>query len=126
MQINAKNLKVKFGSKGQINDYVKTIIHMIEQDIMKAYHDEHKTSSVSELPTTFDIIGMEPKIAQQWIYSNIIDELNKKDFDAKLCFADNRKVWLKVTWNVEYDEEVLESMKDNIIHSLISEKDLWK
>ena len=127
MSLKASDLRDKFGSKTQIDDEVKSIMAMIDQDILKAFNDDLKSCAISELPVSFDIVGITPKAAQTWIYSDVIDQLREKGFKTKIHMdKEQGRVWIKTKWHSELDSEALKDMKGNIIDHLANEKDFWE
>jgi hypothetical protein len=97
--------------KGFIEDYVNDLLPVIEDDIKKVIDEANKQNfSVTELPTTFDIPGMDNRRAQLYIYFHIIRALKKSNYFPKLKIeGDNSKtqrVFVYVKWFSNDDLEL--------------------
>jgi hypothetical protein len=110
--------------KGFIEDYVNDLLPVIEDDIKKVIDEaEKKNFSVTELPTTFDIPGMDNRRAQLHIYFHLIRALKKSHYFPKIKIdgtnPKTQRVFMYVKWLSSDDIELEQYMNEFIkAHSM--------
>ncbi len=97
--------------KGFIEDYVNDLLPVVEEDIKKVIDETNKQNfSITELPTTFDIPGMDNRRAQLYIYFHLIRALKKSKYFPKLKIegddSKTQRVYLYVKWLSDDDVEL--------------------
>lgn len=110
MTLTAKSLKDNNPEIGFLRGEVRRHIKEIEFNIREATKQK-KTQILYEIEQNFAVTKLSNKVAQRFVYSGIIDQLQLNGFEVKF-FMDNRFYFI-VSW--ETDIERKEITRQNII-----------
>jgi hypothetical protein len=97
-----------------IEDEVNLILPVIEDDVQKVIDGpDGKTYSETELPTVFDIPGLDMARARKCVYFYVLRALKKARSEPKLRVVGN-KVIVRVSW-LSDDERELDAFMDKYL-----------
>jgi hypothetical protein len=100
--LHAEIFKAQSLGDGYIQEHVKDILRLVEDDI-KSSIEESRTSSQTELAVLFDIPGMDRGRARKHIYFHILRSLKKAGYIPSLEIK-GKSVFLNVTWLSKEDD----------------------
>ena len=109
MRTTADSLRRKSIRNTAINDIVKDIITLFEQDISDAATNLRTSCRVS-IPSEFHIPGMSNSESQLLIYSKLIETLEDNGFTVLIDVV--TRDWIISGWEIEVD---------NIMHDKLTE-----
>lgn len=110
--VHANNLRNNNLQKRHLKENIVEIIRRISQELITA-HKEGKHHIITNIPITFDIPNMLNKDSQRYIWSNIIDELKKKEYRVWIS-PSNDICKLKITWMSPDDENEIDVQTNTI------------
>lgn len=116
MNITAGTLQKK-ANTGQVREEIDNILKTLEGVILTA-HEQRASNVVHELPTNFAISNMTLQDAQRVIYSNVIEELEKRQFKVKIKLNPT-STFITVGWVSMYDRQEMERMSSVIAAHLV-------
>ena len=113
--VSAKQIRRKAKGDGFIQDYIKDILIVWQDDVERA-SDQRKQCAITKLQTDFDIPTMEPYDAQRAVYYYLCKKIEDKGFIPSLIFQGHRvehqKVFLETRWKTVDDEKAQKYMDD--------------
>lgn len=117
--IPAYKIIEQVSGSGYIEDYVNELLPVIEDDIKNTIElPEKKNYSITEIPTVFDIPGMNNSRAQMFVYFHLLRALKKSEYFPRIHIDGKRskeqKVYIIVKWFSEEDIELEKYMNDYI------------
>lgn len=115
MNITAGSLQKK-ANTGQVREEIDNILKTLESVIVNA-HEQRASVVNHELPTNFAISNMSLPDAQRVIYSSVIEELEKRQFNVKIKLNPT-STFITVSWISMYDKQELERMSKVIASHL--------
>ena len=104
----ASELRRLYYGDGEVQEYAYDVLSAIEVDIRRAI-ENNATEVITEIETIFDIGQMDSASAQKHVYIVVANTLKKQGYIPKFKYKGKRvgkqKVFAKVTWLNEKDEE---------------------
>lgn len=110
--IDAEILKKSSEQRTLLRKSTTDILRSLMDDIMKA-KQSYKNSTITRLPITFQVPGLSNKDAQRIIWSNIIKELNKKNYRVKINPAKDSCL-IQIIWVSKEEESIIREQLDLI------------
>jgi hypothetical protein len=115
--MDANLLKENNVQKRKIGEYVVEILKRLNEELQTA-HQEGLREITTSLPIVYDISRMTNQDAQRNIWSEIIQQLEAKNYRVWINF-NSKECRLKITW-ISVDDELKEKAQSKIIRSHIS------
>ena len=103
--IDAEILKKSSEQRELLRKSTTDILRSLMDDIRKA-KQSYKNSITTRLPITFQIPGLSNKDAQRILWSNIIKELNKKNYRVKINPKKDSCI-LQIIWISKEEEYII-------------------
>jgi len=110
--VDAEILKKSSEQREILRKSTTDILRSLMDDIMRA-KQSYKSNLTTRLPITFQIPGLSNKDAQRIIWSNIITELNKKNYRVKINPSKDACL-LQIIWISKEEESVIREQLDLI------------
>ena len=107
------------------NEIVKSYLKSIDAAINSAPKKLGWNGITYQLPTFFPLEGLDKKSGQVLIYTLILDDLKKRELDAKLAFKKDTTI-LVVRFEITPNSAEIETMKNYIKDNSIDMKDIDK
>ncbi len=116
--VDAEILKKSSEQREILKKTTIDILRSLMDDIMRAKQG-YKNFVVTSVPITYQIPGLSNKDAQRIVWSNLIKELNEKNYRVRL-HPTKDKCKIKITWISREEESVIQEQL-NLIASHVDQ-----
>jgi hypothetical protein len=102
--IDADELKQTRAKESAINENVKEILGSLDRDI-KEINKDHGNMLRTTIPAFFDIPGLPNQISRRTIWSKVLEEIMKKNYDVGINLDIKDRCELVIRWETPEDME---------------------
>jgi hypothetical protein len=104
----------------EVENMIKEQLFIIDEKLLKTKKSWGRNVITHELPTTFTHISTGDRIdIQRFMYSTILQNLQKRGFDIKISLNPDTTI-LYIAWICEYSKSEMENMDSIIKKNVIS------
>ena len=120
MNITAEQVQKKSSGSVILEHEIKMILKTFQSQINESAKNG-STRVVIPVPTNFNIINMNNKVAQTVIYYRLIEELKNKGFNVKIS-GDDSQLTFCIRWDLPTDNIDLTQMRNVIASHIVKKK----
>jgi len=124
MNITAEQVQKKSSGSIILEYEIKMILKTFQSQINESAKNG-STLVVIPVPTNFNIINMNNKVAQTVIYYRLIKELKDKGFNVKIS-GDDSQLTFCIRWDLPTDNIDLTQMRNVIASHIVKKKHLGR
>lgn len=125
MSVKVGDLQTTIVNTSSLEAQVREHLHMIDDKLRGADRTFGRNILRVKLPATFGIPGLDPMEQQRFVYSEILDSLQKRGFEARIWLGKD-SAELFIAYIVTFNPEQIEAMSAIIRNSVISAEDIPK
>jgi hypothetical protein len=119
MSVTAAQL-AKSGARGKdLDNVVHEQLQIIDNVLLRTPRSWGRNVVPHDLPTVFNIPGLNKKDAQRIVYSSILKSLDRRGYETKILLEPD-KTRIFIAWMTDLDVDEVEAM-----NALISSKRIW-